>query len=296
MQTLHKTPLSNSMTAPLQQVLVCSPASAGWGNSETFAAWRELGFLHAPQLPVANAQHQELCRQLQASGAELCWLPATPDLTLDAVYTHDSSFLTAWGAILMNPGKPNRQAEPARHRDIYQQLGLPVLDQILPPATTEAGDMVWLDSRTLLVGRGYRTNAAGIEQMRSILRPHDVHVISAPLPHGAGPGTCLHLMSLMSLLDERHILVDLHYLAVETVELLRERGFELIEIDPRERDTLACNVLALGEARLLAIAENEKTNRKLQQAGFNVRTFPGYELCVNGGGGPTCLTRPLLRA
>jgi N-dimethylarginine dimethylaminohydrolase len=58
---------------------------------------------------------------------------------------------------------------------------------------------------------------------------------------------------------------------------------------------MACNVLALGENRLLAIAENRRTNNRLSAAGFDVRTFSADELCINGGGGPTCLTRPLLR-
>ena len=155
--------------------------------------------------------------------------------------------------------------------------------------------MVWLDPKTLLIGRGYRTNAEGIRQMSALLAPRGVEVLSAPLPHGSGPDVCLHLMSLMSMLDPNTVLVDLSWLAVETVELLRSRGFKFIEIDESERDTLACNVLALGGRRVLAIEEDRKTNDRLRGAGFDVRTFPGAELCINGGGGPTCLTRPLLR-
>jgi N-dimethylarginine dimethylaminohydrolase len=102
-------------------------------------------------------------------------------------------------------------------------------------------------------------------------------------------------MSMMSMLDENTVLVDLPWLAVETVQLLQGRRFRFVEIDVSERDTLACNVLALGGKRLLAIEQNQKTNQKLRDAGFDVRTFAGEELCVNGGGGPTCLTRPLLR-
>ena len=155
--------------------------------------------------------------------------------------------------------------------------------------------MVWLDSKTLLIGHGYRTNAPGIQQMRDLLSPKGVEVLSAPLPYGPGPSACLHLMSLISLLDEQTALVDVPWLAVETVELLKSRSFKFIEIDYSERVTLACNVLSLGQKRLLAIEENRKTNNRLRQAGFDVRTFLGTDLCVNGGGGPTCLTRPLLR-
>ena len=155
--------------------------------------------------------------------------------------------------------------------------------------------MVWLDSRTLLIGCGYRTNRAGISQIRALLAPKGVEVLSAPLPYGPGPTACLHLMSLMSMLDEQTVLVDLPWLAVETVELLRSRGLRLIEIEYAERDSLACNVLSLGGKRVIALSENVKTNQALRGAGFDVRTFAGSELCINGSGGPTCLTRPLLR-
>ncbi|HET7442991.1 MAG TPA: arginine deiminase family protein [Terriglobales bacterium] len=286
----------HSMTGQLERVMVCSPRNAGWNQPDRISLWKGLGFLHKPDFECAQRQHDALCRELEAAGAELVHLPKYEVLSLDAVYTHDASLPTDHGLVLMHPGKTNRINEAQVHREFCQGLGIPVLGEIMPPGKSEAGDMVWLDSHTLLVGHSYRTNAVGIEQMQKLLVPKDVEVISAPLPHGAGPSCCLHLMSLMSVLDEGTILLDLAWLAVETVELLRERGFKFIEIDERERDTLACNVLSLGRRRLLALEENKNTNQKLREAGFDVRTFPGSELCINGSGGPTCLTRPLLRA
>jgi len=284
------------MVGTLQRVLVCSPRTAGWNQPERAARWRDLGFLHAPNFDVAQAQHDALCRELTAAGAEIAELPPAPDFSLDAVYTHDASLATDFGLIVMRPGKSNRVSEGALHGSFCTARGIPTFATIEAPGTTEAGDIVWLDSKTLLIGCGYRTNAAGIAQMRALLAPKGVEVLSAPLPYGSGPSTCLHLMSLISLLDEKTAIVDLPWLCVETVELLKSRGFRLIEIDDSERDALACNVLALGEKRLLAIAENRKTNERLRQAGFDVRTFPGSELSINGGGGPTCLTRPFVRA
>ena len=286
----------HSMVGPLQRVAVCSPRSAGWSQPERAARWRDLGFHHAPDFAHAQAQHDALCQELDAAGAEVIELPPAPDLSLDAVYAHDASFATDFGLIVMRPGKPNRMAEGRHQGSFCARLAIPTLAKIIAPGTAEAGDMVWLDAKTLLIGRSYRTNAAGILQMRELLMPKGVEVLSVPLPHGFGPSTCLHLMSLMSMLDERTVLVDLAWLAVETVELLQSGGFHLIEIDNSERDTLACNVLALGNKRLLALEENRNTNERLRRSGFDVRTFRGDELCINGGGGPTCLTRPLLRA
>ena len=274
---------------------MCSPRTAGWNQPDRAARWRDLGFLHTPNFDEAQRQHDVLGRELAAAGAEISELSPAPELSLDAVYTHDASLATDYGLILMRPGKANRVPEGRLHGALGETLGIPTSGAIAAPGTTEAGDILWLDSKTLLIGRGYRTNFAGIEQMRDLLSPKGVEVLSAPLPHGQGPAVCLHLMSLISLLDEKTALVDLAWLAVETIELLQSQEFKFIEIDDSERDTLACNVLALGGKRLLALEENRKTNARLRQAGFDVRTFPGAELCINGGGGPTCLTRPLLR-
>jgi N-dimethylarginine dimethylaminohydrolase len=295
-ETLTKTHFNgHSMVGALERVMVSSPRTVGWNQPEIVAQWQDLGFHHVPNFTVAQSQHDVLCRELKAAGADLLELPSAPTLSLDAVYTHDSSLPTDYGLIVMRPGKPNRVAEGPNHASFCRSLQIPTLGAIAAPGTTEAGDILWLDSQTLLIGHGYRTNAAGIQQMRALLAPHGVEVLSAPLPYGPGPSACLHLMSLISLLDNNTALVDLPWLAVQTVELLKSRGFDFIEIDASERDTLACNVLALGNHRLLAIEENHKTNSRLRQAGFDVRTFPGSELCINGSGGPTCLTRPLLR-
>jgi N-dimethylarginine dimethylaminohydrolase len=289
------------MVGALQRVLVCSPRIAGWNQPEHAARWRDLGFHHAPNFAEAQSQHEALCRELEAAGAEVLDAPPAPDLSLDAVYAHDASLATDFGLIVMRPGKANRVPEGRNHGSFCTRLGIPTLAKIVAPGTTEAGDILWLEGnapggKTLLVGHGYRTNAAGITQLRDLLAPRGVEVLSAPLPYGPGPSACLHLMSLISLLDEQTALVDLPWLAVETVELLQSRGYKFVQIDESERDTLACNVLALGENRLLAIDENRNTNARLRQAGFDVRTFPGSELCINGSGGPTCLTRPLLRS
>lgn len=298
MTTSFKTEKYNghSMVGVLRKVMVCSPQAAGWNVAERVAQSAKLGFPHPPDFDLAMAQHRKLREILEDAAVEVLDLPESPDFTLDSAYAHDSSLPTDYGLILMNPGKPNRVPEAARQREFCDSLGISVLGEIRPPGTSEAGDMVWIDPRTLLIGHGYRTNPAGIAQVRDLLKPHAVEVLTAPLPYGPGPSACLHLMSLISLLDEKTALVDLPWLAVGTVELLTSRGYTFIEIDPSERDKLACNVLSLGNKRLVAIEENHKTNKRLREAGFDVHTFPGSEICINGAGGPTCLTRPLLRA
>jgi N-dimethylarginine dimethylaminohydrolase len=285
----------HSMVGELQRVLVCSPRTAGWDDPAAVGRWRDLGFLRPPDFHRAQAQHDALCRMLVATGAEVLHMLSSPNLTLDAVYAHDAALPTDFGLIAMHAGKENRLAESRQQREFCESIGISTLGAIQASGKTEAGDMVWLDSVTLLIGNGYRTNLSGISQMRDLLQPHGVEVLTAPLPYGQGPSACLHLMSLISLLDQKTALVDLPWLAVGTIELLKSRSYSFVEIDPSERETLACNVLALGNRRLVALEENHKTNQRLRDAGFEVHTFPGSEICINGSGGPTCLTRPLLR-
>ena len=284
-----------SMVATLRRVLVCAPAAAGWGDPERAARAAALGYPSPPSAAAAAAEHDALRRALLEAGAGVDDLPPASDHTLDAVYTHDASFMTDRGAVILSMGKQARRPEPARHADFYQAAGIPILGAIEEPGTIEGGDLVWIDAATVLAGRGYRTNAEGIGQLRAMLAPAGIEVAAAPLPHFRGPEACLHLMSLLSMIDDATALVDPAWLAVPTIELLRERGIDLIEIDGAERDTLACNVLALGGRRLLAMEGSPSTHARLRAAGFAVGTFPGRELGRNGGGGPTCLTRPILR-
>ncbi len=283
-----------NMCGRLVETLLIGPRSAGWNGSSS--DWRELGYLHPPELAAASRQHEELRSILEARGVDIVELPAgAPGLTPDAVYCHDASFPSRRGMVLMRMGKPARRREPEAHARLYAARGIPMLGTIEAPGIMEGGDLVWLDERTVLAGEGYRTNAAGILRLRDLLRADGVEVIAAPLPHGDGPGRCLHLMSLLSVLEERTVLADPRFLGVPTLARLGERGFRLISILEEERETMAANVLALGDGALLALARNRLTNERLRREGFEVLTYDGSEISENGSGGPTCLTRPLRR-
>jgi N-dimethylarginine dimethylaminohydrolase len=258
------------MVAPLQRVLVCSPRSAGWDIATQAERWQGLGFLHSPEFSTAQSQHDQLCRQLETAGAEIIHLPAASELSLDAVYTHDPSLTTDQGLIGLNPGKANRVPEAKHHVEFSRSLGIPTAGQIHPPGKTESGDMVWLDDKTLLIGRGFRTNSEGIAQMRELLP--GVKVVSAPLPYGVGPSACLHLMSLMSLLDEKAILVDLPWLAVETVqEVVNKR-----KADPK-----------LSPRKILQEAYREASSRIHHKSTFESPDLMGVAVSIGALAAPT---------
>ncbi|MYH20967.1 MAG: arginine deiminase [Acidobacteria bacterium] len=283
-----------NMCGKLVRALLIGPRAVGWNAG---ASWRELGYLHPPEEALAARQHERIRSLLLERGVDIVEPDAAVSgLTPDAVYCHDASFPSRRGMILMRMGKQNREGEPAAHARIYEGQGIPVIGAVEAPGLAEGGDLVWLDEHTLLAGEGYRTNAAGIAQLGEILAEDGVEVVTVPLPFGDGPHCCLHLMSLISVLDRRTMVADLRFLGVPTFEMLRARGWEFIPIVENERPTMAANVLALGGRTLLAIAANRETNARLRAAGFEVLTYEGSEISQNGSGGPTCLTRPLVRA
>ncbi|MDX6487835.1 MAG: hypothetical protein QOK13_450, partial [Gaiellaceae bacterium] len=174
-----------------------------------------------------------------------------------------------------------------------ERAGVPVAARIDAPGTVERGDTVWLDERTLLVGRGYRTKAAGVEQLAAAFA--DAEVLSYDLPHWNGRGEVMHLMSLISPLDDDLALVYPRLAPVRLLELLAERGIETVEVPDEEFETMGPNVLALGPRKALALEGNDETRRRMEAAGVEVVTYKGDEISRKGDGGPTCLTRPLLR-
>jgi dimethylargininase len=274
-----------SSTAPLRRVLVGRPGSV--------ERWREYGWRAAPDPVRLAAEHEAFCALLAEAGAEVVMAAVEPG-NPDAIYVHDPALVSNRGAILLRPGKGRRRGEPAALEPELEAAGVPVVERLVAPACAEGGDTLWLDDRTLLVGRGYRTNDRGIEALARALP--DVNVIAFDLPHLRGRNEVLHLLSLVSPLADDLALVYLPLLPVRLVQLLDERGVRLVEVPDEEFASLGANVLALGPRVALALEGNPETRRRLEAAGVEVQTYRGDELSRKGDGGPTCLTRPLLRA
>lgn len=256
------------------------------------ARWREYGWHAPPDIPAAQAEHEGLCVLLEEAGAEVIVSEHDPG-NPDAIYTYDPVLVGDAGAALLRPGKPGRLGEPDGIGAALEAAGVPVASRMASPATAEGGDTVWLDRSTLLVGHGYRTGAAGIEALR-IAFP-DAEVIPFDLPHWAGAGEVMHLMTFISPLDRDLALVYPRLAPVRLLELLAERGIAVVEVPDEELESMGPNVLALGPRRALALAGNDETRRRLEQAGVDVVTYRGDEISRKGDGGPTCLTRPILR-
>ena len=279
---------SQSMTERLRRVLVRAP------RAEDAAAWRAYGWRAEPD-PVRAAEEHEAFRALLAqAGAEVVIGQTPMGICPDQVYVYDPALVADDGAILLRPGKEGRRAEVEAMAADLVEVGIPIAARLEAPALVEGGDTIWLDERTLLVGIGYRTNEAGVDALREALP--GVDVIAFDLPHFRGPGEVFHLMSVLSPLDADLAVAYPPLMSTRLVQLLAERGIELVEVPEDEFETMGPNVLALAPRVALALEGNDETRRRMERAGVDVRVYRGDEISRNGDGGPTCLTRPLLRA
>jgi len=286
-----KTYGSQSMIEPLKKVLVRRPDEA-FGSADP-AHWH---YVSQPELEQAQAEHDALVTTLREAGCEALYHRAELPEHADAIFTHDPVIVTDEGSIILRMGKEQRRGEEAAIGTTLEDLSVPTLATLEGEATAEGGDLLWLDHDTLAVGRGYRTNAEGLRQLTAALRPVGVETIEVQLPHGDGPVSCLHLMSLISMLDHDLAVVHIPLLPVPFVEMLSDRGIELVEVPDEEYPTMGPNVLALAPRRCLMIEGNPITRQRLEAAGCEVLTYRGDELSLKAEGGATCLTRPILRS
>jgi dimethylargininase len=276
-----------TMTRPLKRVLVRPPGNAGFGT------WRAYGWRSKPDPVKLAAEHEEFCAALQAGGAEVVMAETKVASDPDSIYVFDPAIVCDRGAIVLRPGKEGRLVEVDAIAHDFERAGVPVAARLEAPQLADGGDTIWLDDQTLLVGRGYRTNDDGIHALQNALP--DVDVLTFDLPHLRGSDVVLHLLSLISLLDEDLAVAYLPLLPVRLVQLLTELGIQIVEVPEEEFETMGPNVLALAPRVALALAGNDETRRGLEQAGVDVRVYRGDEISRKGDGGPTCLTRPLLR-
>jgi N-dimethylarginine dimethylaminohydrolase len=279
----------------LSRVAVKHPRDAFIDQQTIARQWQELRFTAAPDLERASREHDRFIEALNAV-AEVYVLPRDETTTLDSIYVRDASIVSDRGLILCRMGKSQRVEEPAAQERAAAAGHMPVTiaGHIEPPGRLEGGDVIWLDARTLLVGRGYRTNADGIRQLRAFLGSR-VEVVEVPLPHWQGAQDVMHLMSLISPIDHGIAVVYSRLLPVPFREWLLDRGIHLVEVPDEEFASMGANVLALAPRRCLMLAGNPRTRAALERAGANVVEYEGTEISVKGGGGPTCLTRPLER-
>lgn len=284
-----------SEIAPIRKVLLKHPLDAYKSQKIVSDQWEILNYLSQPDIDKATVDYNQFVELLGQFNIEISFLPDFKEATLDSIYTHDPVIITDIGAIYCNMGKSERQVEPNAIRQHLDDLGVPELGTITSPGKLEGGDVVWLNDRVLAVGQGYRTNQAGIEQLTALLGNQVDLVITVPLPHWDGPQDCLHLMSMISPIDNDLAVVYSRMMSIIFRDWLLDHNYRLVEVPESEFNTMACNILAVAPRKCIMLKGNPKTRRLLEKEGVEVYTFDGSEISIKGAGGPTCMTRPILR-
>ena len=286
---------AHSETGKLQSMFIKNVEQSFISEAHIDEHWRELNFLSKPNLDNASAKYTLFEAVLKEQGTQLLYLPQDATVNMDSIYCRDASIATNKGMIICNMGKAARMNEPVAEKKAFEANGIPVLGAITAPGTLEGGDVAWLNENTLAVGHTYRTNEEGIRQLTALLQPLGVEVITVPLPHYKGPSDVFHLMSILSPVDVNLAVVYSPLMPIVFRNLLLQKGYQLVEVPDEEFESMGCNVLALAPRICLMVAGNPKTKMALENAGCKVIVYEGEDISVKGGGGPTCLTRPVMR-
>ncbi len=279
----------------IKSLLLKHPKDAFLSQDNIQSQWKELNYLASPDYDKALQEYDNFVEYLKKSISEIYYLPQNDKTGLDSIYVHDPVIITNKGAILCNMGKEKRRAEPSAAGEFLLELGIPILGSITGEGMLEGGDVVWIDACTLAVGLGYRTNEEGIRQLKELTRDMVDEFIVVPLPHWKGPGNVLHLMSLISPVDHDLAVVYSRLLPVPFREWLLRRGIQLLEVSDSEFESMACNILAVSPRKCIMISGNPQIKQLLEDKGVEVWEYGGEDVSKKGAGGPTCLTRPLLR-
>jgi N-dimethylarginine dimethylaminohydrolase len=286
---------SHSEFGKLKSVFIKGAREAFLNESHLEKNWEALNYLSQPDFKRALEEYQSFEALLSESGTDLHYLPQDDKVNMDSIYCRDASIATDYGIIICNMGKLGRAQEPRAEKEAYEMYQMKILGEIKSPGTLEGGDVAWLDEETLAVGLTYRTNEEGIQQLKDLLSPHGVNVMVVPLPHYKGPSDVFHLMSILSPVDKNLAVVYSPLMPIAFRNELLRRGFELVEVPDEEFESMGCNVLATAPRKCMIVKGNPKTTDALVKAGCEVMEYEGKEISVKGGGGPTCLTRPILR-
>ncbi len=286
---------AHSESGKLKSLFIKKASAAFIEDAHISKHWEALNYLGKPDITKALEEYEAFEQILKDNGAEVLYLPQDDTVNMDSIYCRDAAIATDKGMIICNMGKEGRIKEPAAEQRAFEANGIPVLGVITAPGTVEGGDVAWLDDKTLAVGHTYRTNEEGIRQLTNLLAPLGVHVMSVPMPHYKGPSDVFHLMSVLSPVDKNLAVVYSPLIPIVFRNELITRGYELVEVPDEEFDSMGCNVLALAPRVCLMVKGNPITKSRLEKAGCKVIEYQGAEISVKGGGGPTCLTRPVMR-
>lgn len=240
---------------------------------------------------IAAAQHDRLAETYRSAGVQVHYVepPSTPDP--NQIFAADLLLMTPEGAIVGRPASTVRAGEERWIARRLSEIGIPILRTISGVGTFEGADALWIDPKTLLIGRGLRTNEAGIAQLSELLNPMGIETVVVDLPIGT-----MHLMGMLRIIDRDLAIAWPERLAISAVQLLKNKGYS-VEFIPDEKEAVqgfALNAVTLGPRKILMAAGNPITQEFYEYLGITCVTVNVDEL-AKATGSIGCLTGVLHR-
>ncbi|RKT53819.1 dimethylarginine dimethylaminohydrolase family protein [Saccharothrix australiensis] len=273
---------------PLRAVQLARPPAS-------FAAVTDVRdhLMEAPvDLGALRAETEGIAEAFRDEGVRVRFVHPPATCPPNVVFQRDLFFMTPEGAVLARAASAQRAGEERHTAHALSAAGYPILRTVGGAATFEGADALWLDERTVAVGVGFRTNAAGARAVREALRDQGAEVVEVPLARGVQ-----HLLGTVVPLAERFAAVRRDTVTPPLRRLLAERDYDLVEF-PDDEDVVrrrGMNLVALGPRRVLVPAGAPSVRRALERSGVDVREVPTTQH-VRAAGGLGCVTGVLHRA
>ncbi|HEY8611775.1 MAG TPA: arginine deiminase family protein [Roseomonas sp.] len=278
----------SSETAPLREVLLCPPDHYRWIPTNSIVRRTLAGENQSPATAHLQAQHAELVHAIEQGGATVRKIAPEPHLPYMA-YTRDSVVVTHRGPVLCQLERPQRRGEYAPLIDFHAAHGSAFWRKS-SAGTLEGGDIHIIRPGLATIGAsGGRTDTAGAEQLAGWLRSEGWEVRVEDFDEHF-----LHLDVLFCMAAEGLAVACEDVLDPAFLQWLKARGIRWIPVPYRDAMQLGCNILALGNGRVVSAHESTGLNAALRAEGLEVLD-PALSLFTAGGGGPHCLTCPLRR-
>ncbi len=282
----------NSEYGVLRDVLLGAPDAFRWlgeENAQYSALVREsLRKGYRFDRDLALRQHGEMVDAYRQAGVSVHLLEARDELAY-GVYARDSSFMTPFGAVICQLASPRRRGEYSATLRFYLSQGIPIYD-LVSAGNFEGGDFNLIEPGCALVGyTGLRGEEVAARQVGGWMEAEGLEVRYAPIDE-----FYVHIDLMVCMLAEKLAAVCLDTTDPEIVAWLESKGIKIVPVSFRDTMGLGCNVVALGNDRVLSVAQSEELNARLRALGFTVYD-PDMSMFLQAGGGVHCMCQPLRR-
>lgn len=232
-------------------------------------------------------EHQLMVEAYTKNGVKVEFLE--PDAQRpNSVFSRDFGLCVREGYILGNFRESIRFKEKEAYKNKMKELNVPLIAEV-KDGFFEGGDFTYLDAETLAIGQAARSDEKGVNFIRKALEPYGYKVICVPCHP-----KYLHFDLVFNMVDTKLAVACSPALPQDFLNLVKNKGIELIEVSEESVFMHGCNLQSIGNKRVLCLKQNAAVNEKLAERGYTIIEVDITEI-LKAGGGPHCMTFPLER-